>query len=111
MKKNSRNKYGLTERDMKTIQDIFDKYPDVEEVQICGSRVKGNYKPGSDIDLVVMNVGLAMGTIGKLATDIEESSLPYTVDIVDFTSLKHKEFIDHIERVGVVFYEKKEPSF
>lgn len=106
MKKNNRNKFGLTERDMTTIQDIFNKYPDVIEVHICGSRAKGNYKPGSDIDLAVMNEGLAPRTIGKLLTDFEESSLPYAIDIVDFTLLNHNEFIKHIDRVGVVLYQK-----
>jgi len=103
---NNRNKYGLTERDMKTLEGIFLKYPEVREVRLFGSRAKGNFKHGSDIDFAVMDKGLDSKTISNLSFDFEESSLPYTVDVINFSTLKHQEFIEHIDRVGIVFYER-----
>ncbi len=103
---NSRNKYGLTERDMKTLEGIFLKYPEVREVRLFGSRAKGNFKHGSDIDLAVMDKEIDSKTISNLSFDFEESSLPYTVDVINFSTLKHQEFIEHIDRVGIVFYER-----
>jgi len=100
---NNRNIYGLTERDMRTIQDIFKKYPDITEVRLFGSRAKGNYKQGSDIDLAVMNEGVSSKVIGDLAFEFEESRLPYMVDLINYPALRHKEFIEHIDRVGIVF--------
>jgi phage FluMu gp28-like protein len=43
----------------------------------------------------------------KLKNDFEESSLPISVDIVNFADLKHADFIEHIKRVGKVFYKKR----
>ncbi len=104
MTNNNRNKFGLTERDMKTIQEILIKYPEVREVRLFGSRAKGNYKPGSDIDIAVINEGVSSKTINDLSSDFEESSLPYTVDVVNFPTLSHKEFMEHITNAGIEFY-------
>ncbi|MGQ0827286.1 MAG: nucleotidyltransferase domain-containing protein [Bacteroidota bacterium] len=97
------NKFGLTVRDMQTILNIFSKYREVKEVHIFGSRAKDTYRPGSDIDLAIMNKKVTDRTITQLQNDFEESSLPYTVDLVNYPLLKHPEFIDHIKRVGRVF--------
>ena len=101
---NNRNKFGLTERDMKTIQEILIKYPEVREVRLFGSRAKGNYKPGSDIDMAVINEGVSSKTISDLSSEFEESSLPYMVDVVNFPTLRHKEFMEHINNAGIEFY-------
>lgn len=99
-------KFGLKERDIGTLIDIFSRFPSVQLVHIFGSRAKGTQKPGSDIDLAIMNDGVSDTTILKIKSELEDSSLPYFVDLVNFPKLKHPEFIDHIDRVGKSFYEK-----
>ena len=37
MNKREKNSFGLADRDMKTLQDIFKKYPDVKNVFVFGS--------------------------------------------------------------------------
>jgi len=106
MNKKEKNAFGLTDRDIKTLQDIFKKYPDVKNVFIFGSRAKGTYKQGSDIDLTIMNEGVKDTVISKIKSDFEDSSLPYTVDLVGYHTIKHPELKNHIDRVGVPFYEK-----
>ena len=66
-----------------------------------GSRAKGTHKFGSDIDLAIMSAGVSDKTIRNIKAEIEESSLPYFVDITNFTTLNHKELAEHIQRVGV----------
>ena len=105
---NNRNIYGLTERDMKTIQDIFKRYSEITQVRLFGSRAKGNYKQGSDIDLAVMDTGVSSKVMSDIAFEFEESSLPYMVDLISYPTLKHEELIEHIDRVGIVFYETLE---
>jgi predicted nucleotidyltransferase len=97
--------YGLSERDLNTIFSILKKYGEVTTVYIFGSRAKGNYKAGSDIDLAIMNAPVADKTLLQIKNDFEESSLPYHVDLVYFKAITHPELIAHIERVGKVFYE------
>ncbi len=100
------NKFGLSERDMQTIRNIFKKYPEVELVHIFGSRAKGSYNEGSDIDFAIINEGVKAKTISNLTSAFAESTLPYTVDVIYLPTLKHPDLIDHIKRVGIVFYKK-----
>jgi len=97
--------FGLTDRDTLTIRSIFEKYRDVSLVHLFGSRAKGNYKPGSDIDLAIMNTDVDPKTGRNLMRELEESSLPYRVDLIDYHAITHRELQEHIDRVGQLFYE------
>ena len=92
--------FGLSQRSLQTLYDILSRYADIQKVYIFGSRAKGNSRPGSDTDLAIMNPRLDPKTITKVLFDCAESSLPVMVDLVDFSRLKHPDFIEHIERVG-----------
>lgn len=102
------NTFGLSERDMHTLFQIFAKYPEIRTIYIFGSRAKGNFKTGSDIDLAIMNDNIEFTTILRLKNDLEESSLPYKVDLVNFHDIKNPDFIEHIKRVGKLFYQRKD---
>jgi len=92
--------YGLTDRDAQTIYGIFINYPEVKKVLLFGSRAKGVFHKGSDIDLAIDNSEISFETLRKIKNDFEESSLPYRVDIIDIRTLKKKELTEHIKRVG-----------
>lgn len=98
----NQNSFGLTTRDIETIVDIFKKYPIIKKVNVFGSRAKGNFKKGSDIDLAIMNENVSEDVILKLKTDFEESSLPYRVDIVNYPTLTDSALKEHIDRVGKI---------
>jgi predicted nucleotidyltransferase len=72
---------------------------------LFGSKAKGNYKKGSDIDLAIKgencSPALALHIQGFIN---EELPVPYMVDVIDYTSLTHKELKEHIDRVGLTFY-------
>ncbi len=97
---------GLTKRDIATIQGIFRNHPEVTLVYTFGSRAKGTYKTGSDIDLAVMNSGVSFDAICAIKGELEESSLPYSVDVVNYPELQNEELKEHIDRVGVEFYKR-----
>ena len=57
------------------------------EVWAFGSRTKGNAKPYSDLDLVVMgDTPLGLSTSAALSEDFSESDLPWRVDVVDWAT-------------------------
>lgn len=101
---------GLSARDLQTIHDIFSRYPEIQLVHIFGSRAKGNYNTGSDIDLAIMNKLSGHKTMLKIKDDFEESSLPYKVDLVEYGSLTNIDLTDHIKRRGKVFYQRNESN-
>ena len=88
------------------INAVFSKYPDIEKVVLYGSRAKGNYREGSDIDLTLMGGALSHAQLNHIETQIDDLLLPYTIDISIFESIDNANLIDHIRRVGVVFYER-----
>jgi predicted nucleotidyltransferase len=98
--------HGLTKRDADTICGIFNKYPDIKLVHLFGSRAKGTFKPGSDIDMAIMNDGTAAETITRIRGEFEESSLPYSIDLVSFCDITSKELKQHILRVGIELYKR-----
>jgi predicted nucleotidyltransferase len=51
-------KYGLKDDVVKKIINVFSKYPQIEKAVLYGSRAKGNYKNGSDIDLTLFGENL-----------------------------------------------------
>ncbi len=101
-------RFGLKETTIEKICGVFAKYPQVDKAVIYGSRAKGNYKNGSDIDLTLYGgEELTLKILYKILAEIDDLLLPYTVDLSIFLDLCNPDFIDHIQRVGVVFYEKQ----
>jgi uncharacterized protein len=100
------NSFGISEKSFQLLQETFVLYPQVEEVIIFGSRAKGNYKKESDIDLAIKGNKCSPSLAWRLQSHFnEELPIPYMVDVVDYNSLEHQELREHIDRVGVRFYE------
>lgn len=102
------NTYGISEKSYFLLLNTFSKYPEIEEVILFGSRAKGNYKKGSDIDLAIKgeycNKQIAMNINGFVN---EELSTPYHVDIISYNELDNDNLKEHVNRVGKIFYKKK----
>lgn len=99
--------FGLRKEVLALINNIFAKYDEVYEVVLYGSRAKGNYKPGSDIDLALKGTGLDLKLINKISIELDDLLLPYTFDLSIYGSIDEPALIDHIERVGTTFYKRK----
>ena len=75
-------KYGLSDQTLQKIHDVFVRYPQVEEAVLYGSRARGDYKNGSDIDLTLHGGDSLTHTIlSKIANDLEDQLLPYTIEL------------------------------
>ena len=92
---------------MAKIADVLAGHPQVEQAVLYGSRAKGNYKNGSDIDLTLMGRELQTADLLSIMGELDDLLLPYMIDLSLFHQLTHPELIEHIRRVGVVFYQKK----
>ncbi|QLB19452.1 nucleotidyltransferase domain-containing protein [Mannheimia granulomatis] len=99
--------FGLNEHQTKIICDILAKYPQVETAIIYGSRAKGNYREGSDIDLTFKGQDLTYDIVKKIWGDLDDSSSPYLFDLSIYDQLTNPNFIEHIDRVGKIFYHRE----
>ncbi|TKC03083.1 nucleotidyltransferase domain-containing protein [Pedobacter cryotolerans] len=97
--------YGLTVDEINKIKKVFKKYKEVDKVIIYGSRAKGNFKPFSDIDITFIGENLNLKTINEIAVILDDLMLPYTFDISIFSQISNPDLIEHINRVGIIFYE------
>lgn len=99
-------KFGLKENIIQKIQTVFASFPEVEEVFLYGSRAKGNFKPGSDIDLTLKGEKVSSFVLNKISLKLDDLYLPYTFDLSVYSQIDNKDLVDHIKRIGVPFYKK-----
>jgi uncharacterized protein len=97
---------GLTKESIDKIIEVFKRYDTIEEVILYGSRAKGNYKPGSDIDLTLKGEGLNLSILNKISLELDDLLLPYTFDLSLYHHINQSDLIEHIQRVGKAFYKK-----
>jgi predicted nucleotidyltransferase len=104
-------KYGLQDATIQKICAVLAHYPQVEQAVLYGSRAKGNYKNGSDIDLTLRGgAELTFSVLSKIVDELDDLLLPYTIDLSIFANISDPDVIEHIQRVGVVFYDKSKSS-
>jgi predicted nucleotidyltransferase len=83
------------------IISVFQSNPLVTEVILFGSRAKGNFKPGSDIDICLKGTNITYIVLKNLQTELDNLDLPWTIDLLHYESIPDPVVIEHIDRVGI----------
>ena len=99
-------KYGLSDTVIERMNGVFSRWPGVERVMLYGSRAKGTYRDGSDIDLTIAGDTITQSHLLKIANELDDLGLPYKIDLSLLRQIEDKALLEHIKLVGVVFYEK-----
>lgn len=102
--------YGLSDTTIEQICAVLERHPSVEKAVLYGSRAKGTFKPGSDIDLSLHGTTITLNELGDIDSELDDLLLPYTFDLLIFDTLNHVNLREHIERVGKIFYERGQGS-
>jgi hypothetical protein len=101
-----KSKTTIYENSLELLKDIVEEVFKGEDVMIIlfGSRARGDYFETSDMDVgIVPGRGMDKSKITLLRERIENSSIPYKVDIVDL-SLASNEFIQEALKEGVIIW-------
>jgi len=70
-------------------------------VWLFGSCARGEVRQHSDIDIAILpRDELPLGFFGELQADIEDSKIPYDVDLVDLTHAD-RALVDAVRREGI----------
>jgi len=96
---------GISESVLSTIKTVFLNYPEVEKAVLFGSRAKGNFYEGSDIDIAVFGEKLNFKKVLEISIDLDKIDLLQIIDLVHFEKIKEAELKKHIERVGIKIYD------
>ena len=99
--------FGLSTEVIQQCQQAFSKFSEIEKVILYGSRAKGSYKPGSDIDLtIILQAGkeASLSFLNRVSLALDDLDLIYTIDLSLFEHIGNPDLVDHIERVGIEFY-------
>lgn len=98
--------FGLNDKTLELIRTVLSSFPEIDQAIIYGSRAKGSFKNGSDIDLTLLGNNLNQSILFQLMDKIDDLMLPYSFDISIFEKVSSPEFRAHVKRVGKPFYEK-----
>lgn len=92
---------GLSEKNEQLILNVLKKNPHVETAILFGSRALQTYKDNSDIDLVIDGENLSLTDLAQIQGELEQTTLPYQVDILLMSAISNPNLLDHIKKFGV----------
>ncbi len=99
--------YGLSDQSLTKILGVLSTYPQIDKAILFGSRAKGNFKNGSDIDLSLLGERIDFNILNKLSRELDDLLLPYHIDLSSYNRIKDPDLKSHILRVGKVIYSKQ----
>ena len=100
----SNPEFGLKPESITKINAVFYSYPQIRQVILYGSRAKGTQRNGSDIDLTIQGEDVTLAQLLKIENELDELLLPYKIDLSLYHHIDNPDLIEHIRRIGKVFY-------
>ena len=98
-------KYGLSEEQLKQIQDIISSYDEIEEAILFGSRAMDTYKEASDVDIALKGKNVNASLAARLKYRLEEDTyLPFFFDFIAYSLITNQALKKHIDTKGVSIY-------
>lgn len=98
--------FDLKANEIDAMRSIFSKHQEVKRVVLYGSRAKGTNKQNSDIDLTLEGENLNLSILNQIEVELDDLLLPYKLDLSLFKQISNPDLVEHINRVGIVFYQK-----
>ena len=95
------NQYGISDKIWQSILKTCFSYPHVKEVRLYGSRARGNYRQGSDIDLAIDAPLMTNKEFSKLWNELDDLPIIFSLDIVHLQSLQNESLLHAIHEDGV----------
>lgn len=94
------SEFGLSPRALGLLRGVFAQNAHVERAIVYGSRAKGNYRNGSDIDITLEGPELTFMELTRIETALDDLSLPWEIDLSLISHIDNPDLLAHIARVG-----------
>ncbi len=98
---------GISDDICFALQQIFSRFVHIDTVLLFGSRAKGSYKNGSDIDLAVCAPALSESAFTDLWNQIDALPIIFKIDLLHWDRLANQALKEKIITEGQVFYRGK----
>ncbi len=97
--------YGLKKKDLELIIEKIREIIKIEKAIIFGSRAMGNYKKGSDVDIVLYGSNIE-NEVHLFNLELNEhTNLPYFFDVLNYNEIDNPDLIKHIDKFGKVIFD------
>jgi proline iminopeptidase len=96
--------FGLSADVIQMLREVFSHYPETERVMVFGSRAKGTYKSGSDIDLAVIATNMSPQRFAQLWSELDSLPLIFKVDVLHWNTLANSRLQAKIMEEGQLLY-------
>lgn len=100
------NDFGLPTGDLNAIINVVASVDNVQRAVVYGSRAKGNYRPNSDIDIMLFGDSLTFSDITTVADRLDDLLLPWQIDITARNRVFNSDFIEQVDRYGKVIFNR-----
>lgn len=97
--------FGLSDKVIAELQALLARFPEVQSAVIYGSRAKGSYRDGSDIDLCLHGQEIDQTILNQIQSESYWLTIPYRIDFVVWSQLT-ADFQNEITQTGQLFYQK-----
>jgi predicted nucleotidyltransferase len=96
--------FGLSQEIIASLRRVFSEYSEVERVLIFGSRAKGTFRDGSDIDLAVLAPTMSDERFSDLWNAIDDLPIVFKTDVLHFDRLRNIPLKEAALGQGVRFF-------
>lgn len=97
---------GLSLEDIRSIVLIFKRWPQIDDAILFGSRAKGSFANGSDIDIALKGRNIQLKYVLDISIELDELELPYKFDLLIYDRIKEPQLKEHIDRIGISLYSR-----
>lgn len=99
------NALGIPDELLTRIVSLLSNNVQVKRAIVFGSRAKGNYKHNSDIDIAIVG-GNGLLFCEGILDELNQLPTLLNFDVIGYEAIKNAELKEHIDRVGVVIFER-----
>jgi predicted nucleotidyltransferase len=102
------NEYGLRDKDVDFMINLFRQHSEIEKVLLYGSRSNGSHELGSDVDLALTGKNITPKIVNLIHYVLEEESpTPLWFDVLHYDTIKNEKLKEEIDSSGKVIYKKE----
>ena len=99
-------RYGLSNISESQILSVLASFPVIERAVLYGSRARGNYREGSDIDMTLEGPSLTFSDLCLVYDRLDDLMLPYHFDLSIKRHITNENLLRSINAEGRIFFER-----